>query len=201
VSDTTLQQLLREVRACRVCQEAMGHEARPVIRAGSPKARIVLIGQAPGTKVHTSGVPWDDVSGDNLRRWLGVEKEVFYDETRFALVPMGFCFPGQKTVKGRKQDLPPRPECAPLWHERVLAELPRVELIVLTGAYAIGKYLQTQKKQTLTQTVQRWKEYGPRYFPIPHPSPRNRLWLRKNPWFEEEVVPTLRSRVKKMMGR
>ncbi|MFG0256602.1 MAG: uracil-DNA glycosylase family protein [Phycisphaerales bacterium JB043] len=196
-----MKQLIEEIRECRVCAEHLEHEPRPVIHAGSTKATIAIVGQAPGTKVHASGVAWNDVSGDNLRGWLGVDKETFYDERVFALVPMGFCFPGQKTVKGRKQDLGPRPECAPLWHERVFKKLKNVELVVLAGRYAIEHYLDVPRGQTLTETVREWKSHGPRFFPTPHPSPRNRLWMAKNPWFEKRVVPALRRAVTRSLAR
>ncbi|MHC4976431.1 MAG: uracil-DNA glycosylase family protein [Planctomycetota bacterium] len=196
----SLEQLIGEIRECRVCEEAIGFEPRPVIHAGSSEARIAIVGQAPGTRVHASGVAWDDPSGDNLRAWLGVDRETFYDESIFALVPMGFCFPGQKGGTGKKQDLAPRPECAPLWHERVFEKLKNVEFVVLAGRYAIEHYLDVPKGQTLTSTVKEWKKHGPRYFPTPHPSPRNRLWMKKNPWFEERVLPSLRRRVKKILG-
>ena len=165
---------------------------RPVVRA-SASARLLIIGQAPGTRVHASGTPWDDPSGDRLRDWLGMDREQFYDESRLAIVPMGFCYPG----KGKSGDLPPRPECAPLWHEAILARMPSIELVLLVGGYAQIHYL-GKSSETLTQRVQRWRDFGPRYIPIPHPSPRNTLWLKRNPWFEEEVVPELRRRVQQL---
>jgi uracil-DNA glycosylase len=156
---------------------------------------MAIVGQAPGTRVHASGVPWDDASGKRLRQWLALDTEQFYDESRIAIVPMGFCYPG----KGKSGDLPPSPECAPLWHDRLFAQMPQVELVLLVGSYAQKHYLE-QSRETLTQRVQRWSDFGPRYFPMPHPSPRNTLWLRRNPWFELEVVPALRERLLQLWG-
>jgi uracil-DNA glycosylase len=151
---------------------------------------LLIVGQAPGTKVHESGIPWNDPSGDRLRDWLELSPERFYDETDIAIVPMGFCYPG----KGKSGDLPPRPECAPLWHDALLQRMPRLELTLLVGSYAQDYYL-GKSGDTLTDRVRRYREFGPRFFPLPHPSPRNTLWLRRNPWFEEEVVPALRERL------
>lgn len=153
-----------------------------------PESKIVIIGQAPGRKVHNSGIPWDDASGDNLRRWLGVDKATFYDPKVFAILPMGFCFPGT----GKSGDLPPRPECAPLWHERVLAEMHSVRKTLLIGQYAQAQYLGDRRGKTLTETVRNWRDYLPEFLPLPHPSPRNNIWMKKNPWFAEEVLPELR---------
>lgn len=188
-SDIALQDLLREVRGCRHCEPALPLGANPVLRAAG-SARLLIVGQAPGTKVHASGVPWNDPSGDRLRQWLDMDRDAFYDASRIAIVPMGFCYPG----RGRSGDLPPRPECAPLWHERILAHLPRVELVLLVGSYAQQHYL-GKSRETLTERVRRWRDFGPRFVPLPHPSPRNTLWLKRNAWFEAEVVPTLRRRV------
>jgi uracil-DNA glycosylase len=149
-----------------------------------------VIGQAPGTKVHASGVPWHDDSGERLRGWLGVDEETFYGPT-FAIVPMGFCYPGRKG----SGDAPPRPECAPLWHEPLLAAMPRLDLILLIGMYAQKRYLGRSRKRTLTDTVRASAEYAPRLLPLPHPSWRVRMWMGKNPWFEEEILPDLRARV------
>ena len=182
--------LLEEIRACRHCAHNLPHEPRPVVRA-SVSCRIVLIGQAPGTRVHRTGIPWNDPSGDLLRVWMNVDRETFYDDTRIALVPMGFCYPG----KGRSGDLPPRPECAPLWHTRIISRMPDVRLIVLIGQYAQRHYLGTRRGRTLAATVKDFESHLPEYLPLPHPSPRNRLWLRKNPWFEQTVVPRFRELV------
>jgi len=191
----SLTSLLREIRACTLCAEHLPLGPRPVLAAHAG-ARVLIIGQAPGRRVHASGVPWDDPSGDRLREWLGVERDVFYDARSVALVPMGFCYPGT----GRSGDLPPRPECAATWHEPVLSRLPRVRLVVLLSRYAHEAYLGDRCKGSLTDTVRAWKEYGPRHFPLPHPSPRNNLWLRKNPWFERGVVPDLKKRVRKALA-
>ncbi len=190
-----LEDLLAEVRACRVCAGALPHEPRPVLRAGS-SARVLIIGQAPGNLVHQTGIPWNDPSGDRLRAWLAVDREVFYDAQRIAIVPMGFCYPG--TEKGA--DLPPRPECAPLWHERLLAQLPAVELTLLIGGYAQARYLGRRRSKSLTETVRTWRDHlADGYLALPHPSWRNTAWLKKNPWFEAEVVPELRRRVARLL--
>ncbi len=163
-----------------------------MVRAADPAARILIVGQAPGTKVHASGVPWDDASGKRLRDWLGVTSDAFYDESKFAIVPMGFCYPGR--VKGG--DNPPRPECAPLWHEAIRKTLPRIELTLLIGQYAHAYYLKDRRKATLGETVQAWRDYEPSGFiPLVHPSPRNQIWLKRNSWFEREVIPHVRERV------
>ena len=190
----TLSKLLQEIRACTVCQKHLSHPVRPVLRA-SATAKILVIGQAPGTKVHASGVPWNDPSGVRLRQWMGVDEETFYDERRIAIVPMGFCYPG----KGKSGDLPPRPECAPLWHERLRQEMPKLKLFLLIGQYAQAFYLPNRKK-TLTETVKAYKEYSPPYFVLPHPSPRNLMWFRRNPWFEENVLPNLKQSVAKLLS-
>jgi uracil-DNA glycosylase len=179
--------LLRDISKCILCAAHLPHGPRPVL-AASAKSRVVIIGQAPGRKVHKFGVPWQDLSGDTLRAWLGVDAETFYDTGKFALVPMGFCYPGS----GKTGDLPPRPECAPLWHERLLARMKDVKLILLIRQYSQARYLGSKAGDTLTETVRRHREFLPRYLPLPHPSPRNRIWLRRNPWFETEVVPDLR---------
>ncbi len=186
-----LDALLREVRGCRVCAAELPFGPRPVLRAAA-SARLLLIGQAPGTKVHASGRPWTDASGDRLREWLDLDSERFYDETRVAIVPMGFCYPGVLPGGG---DRPPRPECAPLWHPRVMAALPRVALTVLIGQYAHSWYLGDRKRRTLTETVAAWRDYLPRFFAIPHPSWRTRGWQARNPWFDAELLPELRRRV------
>lgn len=191
----SLIRLLEQVRNCRLCAEHLPLGPRPVVR-GLPSARLMIIGQAPGTKVHASGIPWDDASGKRLRDWLQMDKEVFYDESRVAIMPMGFCYPG----KGRSGDLPPRPECAPQWHAALMSELPQLSLVLLIGQYAQRYYL-PQKPASLTETVQQWREVGPRYFPLPHPSPRNQLWLKRNAWFESEVLPALRARVNDCLQR
>ncbi len=187
--DMPLRDLLREIRSCRHCADFLPLGPRPVLRA-SPTARLLIVGQAPGTRVHASGVPWDDPSGDRLRQWLCLAPQQFYDESHVAIVPMGFCYPG----RGKSGDLPPPPDCAPLWHARLLKHMPQVELVLLVGSYAQNHYL-GRSAATLTERVRRWSDFGPRYFPLPHPSPRNTLWLRRNPWFEHEVLPALRERL------
>ncbi len=190
-----LDSLLSEIRACRLCAEHLPLGPRPIIRAAA-SARLLIVGQAPGTKVHESGIPWDDASGERLRQWLGMAPEVFYDETRVAIVPMGFCYPGRAAKGG---DNPPRPECAPEWHSKVLALLPNLELTLLVGRYAHKHYLGAGAKRTVTETVKAWREYQPRFLPTPHPSWRATHWLRKNPWFEAEVVPEMQKRVRRLV--
>ncbi len=192
----SLTQLLDEARACTLCEPELPLGARPIIRA-STSARLLIIGQAPGTKVHESGVPWDDPSGERLRAWLGLDKEAFYDETRVALLPMGFCYPGRQDKGG---DNPPRPECAPRWHSPLLAAMPRVELTLLVGAYAQAHYLGKRRARTMTETVARWRDYGPTYLPTPHPSWRAGIWLKKNAFFERDVVPELQRRTRRLVG-
>ncbi|WP_443111474.1 uracil-DNA glycosylase family protein [Burkholderia sp. FERM BP-3421] len=190
LSPASLAALLTEIRACTVCAPSLPHGPRPVVRA-HPRARILIVGQAPGARVHASGVPWDDASGERLRRWLGVDRDTFYDETRFALVPMGFCYPG----RGPSGDLPPRPECAPLWMARLLRELPAIELTLLIGQYAQRHFLAPEQAKSVTGTVRAWSTLGPACLPLPHPSPRNQAWFKRHPWFADEVVPALRARV------
>lgn len=192
MSKSKLDNLLKEVRACRVCEGELLLGPRPVLRANR-SAQILIIGQAPGTKVHASGIPWNDPSGDRLRDWMQIDHELFYDENHIAIIPMGFCYPG----KGKSGDLPPRKECAELWHEKLLAGLPNLQLRLLIGKYAQDYYLGT-KGQSLTQTVQNWNDYLPDYFPLPHPSPRNIRWFKLNPWFESEVIPSLRNKLNKI---
>lgn len=186
----SLNTLLRDIRACTVCAPVLPHAPRPVVVA-SADSRILIIGQAPGARVHASGIPWSDASGARLRNWLEVSDEAFYDASKFALVPMGFCFPG----RGASGDLPPRPECAALWHRTLLAELREVRLTLLIGQYAQRFGLGDASGPTLTDTLRRWRDYGPSVIPLPHPSPRNIAWFKRNPWFEADVLPTLRERV------
>ena len=183
---------LREIRACTVCARELPLGPRPVVR-GAVAARIMIISQAPGTRVHETGLSFNDRSGDVLRSWLGIDRDIFYDESRVAIVAMGFCYPGRAANGG---DLPPRRECAPLWHARLLPLFPAIQLNLLVGSYAIDYYLRESRKQTMTETVRAWREYGPRYFPLPHPSWRNVLWMRQNKWYEAEVLPDLRARVR-----
>ncbi|WP_040252690.1 uracil-DNA glycosylase family protein [Psychroserpens mesophilus] len=189
-----MEALLHNIRQCQICKQYLPLGPRPVATA-HPESKIVIIGQAPGTKVHASGIPWDDASGKQLRKWLNVSEEEFYDETKFAIVPMGFCYPG----KGKSGDLPPRPECAPQWHQPLFNEMNHVELVILIGMYAQKYYLKERAKRTLTETVANYKTYLPDHFVLPHPSPRNRFWLTKNPWFDKEVLPELKKMVQNVI--
>jgi uracil-DNA glycosylase len=191
----TLEELLVNIRACRHCEAYLPLGPNPVLRAAS-SAKILIIGQAPGTKVHASGIPWDDQSGKRLRSWLGLTSEVFYDETKIAIIPMGFCYPG----KGTSGDLPPRPECAEKWHTSLQQYLPNLELTLLIGQYAQRYYLGKKLKNNLTETVKNWQEYLPEFMPLPHPSPRNIFWLKRNEWFEKEAVPELQQLVKSILA-
>jgi len=184
---------LREIRACRLCAAALAHEPRPVLQA-DVRARVLVAGQAPGRKVHASGLPFDDVSGDRLREWMGVDRAAFYDPECFAIVPMGFCYPGT----GSAGDLPPRPECAPAWRDGLMRLLPRIELTLAIGGYAHAYHLPSPRR-SVTETVAAWRDTWPAVVPMPHPSPRNQLWLRRNPWFVEEVVPRARERIHRLL--
>jgi uracil-DNA glycosylase family 4 len=186
----SLDRLLADVRSCRACEATLPHGPRPVLQAGKD-ARVLIVGQAPGSKVHASGIPFDDASGKKLRSWLGVESAEFYNPAQFAIIPMGYCYPG----RGKGGDMPPRPECAELWLDKLLQQLPNIELIVLIGLHAQKHFLGKARKASLTETVRAWREYGPTYFPVPHPSPRNTPWFQHNPWFENELVPVLRARI------
>ena len=187
----SLAAVAREARACDVCAEHLPFAPRPVFRVGKT-ARILIVGQAPGRLVHETGIPWNDPSGEVLRAWLALDRDAFYDTSRIAIVPTGLCYPG--TVDGA--DLPPCRECAPLWQPRFRAALPNIRLTLLVGSYAQAFYLGAFRKQTLTDTVRAYRDYLPDYFPLPHPSWRNLLWRRRNPWFERDVIPALRRRVK-----
>lgn len=193
--DSTLTDLMARIRACRLCLEQLPCGPRPVFQA-STKSRLLIVGQAPGRRVHETGIPFNDPSGDRLREWLGLNREQFYDANEIALVPMGFCYPGT----GRSGDLPPRPECAQTWRSSFLAQLRSVSLTLAIGQYAIAWHLGPRAKSTLTATVQAWREYGPNLWPLPHPSPRNNLWLKRNPWFEQELLPTLREHIARALG-
>jgi uracil-DNA glycosylase len=196
VAGETLDELLAEVRVCAACADTLPLGPRPVLRAGT-NARLLIVGQAPGTKVHESGIPWNDPSGERLRDWLALDRETFYDESRVAIVPMAFCYPGRHARGG---DLPPRPECAPLWHQRISELLPSIELTLLVGQYAQAYYLGKRRGRTLTETVRAWRDYAPGTLPTPHPSWRVNGWLKKNPWFEAELVPELRRRARALVG-
>src|SRR4051812_31365715 len=187
---SSLDDLLAAVRQCRACAKQLPLGPRPVLRA-APSARLLVVGQAPGLRVHRSGIPWDDASGKTLRAWMGIGAEEFYDESRIAIIPIGYCYPG----KGNSGDLPPRKECAQLWLAHLLAKLPDIQLTLLIGLHAQRRFLGARRKATLTQTVDAWREYQPAYLPLPHPSARNTPWFKRNPWFETELLPALRERV------
>jgi uracil-DNA glycosylase len=189
-----MKDLLREIRNCKECEKHLPNPPRPILRA-SVNSQILIVGQAPGRRVQESGIPWDDPSGDTLREWLGLTKASFYDESNVAIMPTGFCYPG----KGPSGDLPPRPECAPLWHPPLLKAMKKIRLTLLIGTYAQAYYLKQDAKPTLTETVRSFREYLPSYFPLPHPSPRNRIWLRRNPWFEDEIVANLQHLVTRIL--
>ncbi len=191
-AETDLPDLLAEVRACRHCEAYLPLGPRPVLRA-QVSARLLLIGQAPGTRVHATGIPWNDASGDRLREWMGIDRQTFYDDTRIAIVPMGLCYPGRNTAGG---DAPPRPECAPLWHGRIMAMLPNLRLVLLVGRYAQLRYLKRERRASMTDTVREWRRFLPNRLPLPHPSWRTLAWQRKNPWFDRELLPELRRRVR-----
>ena len=180
----TLDVLLDAVRACRQCEQHLPLGPRPVLRA-STTAGILIVGQAPGARVHATGIPWDDPSGDRLRTWLGIDKGTFYDESRIAIIPMGYCYPG----RGKGGDLPPRRECAELWLDQLLAQLPQIELTLLIGQYAQRHFLGNGRKKSLTETIQAWQDYGPQFFPLPHPSPRNTPWLSRIPGSKRRYCP------------
>ncbi len=191
----SLTQLLAEVRSCTICAQHLPHGPRPVVQI-HPNARVLIAGQAPGRKVHESGVPFDDASGDRLREWMGIDRERFYDPKTLAILPMGFCYPGT----GKSGDLPPRPECAPAWRQALLDRLPRLGLTLVVGQYAITDHF-GKSSSTLTERVRAWRDAGPNVIPLPHPSPRNNIWLKRNPWFTDELVPELRRRVVAAMCR
>ena len=191
----SLAKLLAEVRQCDLCAANLPLGPRPTL-AAAPQSRILIIGQAPGTRVHATGIPWNDPSGRRLRGWLGVEAADFYDASKFAIIPMGFCYPGRLPRGG---DAPPRPECAPAWHARFLAALPGIALTVLIGMYAQAYYLK-DRRRTLTETVGAWRQFGPEIMPTPHPSWRTTAWQKNNPWFEAELLPELKRRVVALIG-
>ena len=200
--DDALERLTAEIRACRICRDAprdrpLPHEPRPVL-VPSSSARILIASQAPGTKVHVTGIPFNDASGERLRDWLAVDREAFYDPSQFAIVPMGFCFPGQDSKGG---DLPPRRECAPTWRSRVMSLMPQIELVLTIGLYAQSWHLGAARRGTLTETVRNWQALFaaptmPKVLALPHPSWRNTGWLKRNPWFEAELLPVLRKEVR-----
>ncbi len=190
-----MDKLLLEIKNCKICEKILPLGPRPIVAAHS-KSKIIIIGQAPGSIVHKTGIPWDDKSGENLRRWMGIDTTIFYDPKKIALIPMGFCYPG----RGKSGDNPPTKECAPKWHDELIKKIEKPELILLIGKYAQDHYLLETSKKTLTETVKYYKEYLPKYFVLPHPSPRNNIWQAKNEWFKAEVLPALKSRVEQILS-
>jgi len=188
--------LVSKINKCTICAEHLAHGPRPIVQLGT-KASVLIAGQAPGRIVHDTGIPFDDLSGVRLRDWMGISKDTFYDKNKIAILPMGFCFPGT----GKSGDLPPRPECAPKWRQQALDNLPNIQLIIVIGMYAMDWHLGDQKKRTLTETVKEWKSFSPGVIPLPHPSPRNNIWLSKNLWFEKEVIPALKRKVKSSLKK
>lgn len=188
-----LEELLVQVQGCRICEAYLPHGVRPVVQAGT-EARVLIAGQAPGRRVHESGIPFEDPSGDRLREWMGVDRDTFYDPSKVAILPMGFCYPGT----GKSGDLPPRSECAPAWREALLSQLPKVELTIVLGQYA-QKYHLADAPKSVTEAVGAWQRYWPAQVPLPHPSPRNQGWFKRNPWFESDVLPILRDRIRELL--
>ena len=195
MSAENLTSLLKAVRACTACAAHLPHGPRPIVQAGA-SARLLIVGQAPGTRVHASGIPWDDASGERLRDWMGIDKTTFYDPDQVAIIPMGYCYPG----KGLSGDLPPRRECAELWLDRLLASLPSIELTLLIGQYAQRHFLGRAAAGGVGQTVASHAQFAPAVIPLPHPSPRNVAWFLRNPWFEAELLPNLRRQVSKVLA-
>lgn len=190
-----INQLKSAIKKCQICASSFSHSPNPVF-GFNQQSRIIIIGQAPGSKVHRSGIPWQDKSGENLRSWMDVSEEQFYDESNFAILPMGFCYPG----KGKSGDLPPRKECAPQWHSEIFSHLENIQLTLLIGQYAQKYYLKDKVGKNLTASVQNFRNYLPQYFVLPHPSPRNNIWQKKNPWFSNEVIPELQLLVNKILS-
>jgi len=188
--------LLAEIRSCTVCAPFLSFGPRPVVQL-SPQAKILILSQAPGKKVHESGIPFTDASGKRLREWMGIDRNIFYDKEKIAILPMGLCYPG----KGKTGDLPPRRECAGTWHASILKHLLNVHLTLVVGRFAQHYYLPQSKRSTLTDTIRCWRSFRPEIIPLPHPSPRNTLWLRRNPWFAEEVLPSLRQSVEEILSK
>ena len=192
----TLEGLLVEVRKCRACEPHLPLGPRPVLQVGEAE-RVLIVGQAPGVRVHASGTPWDDPSGERLRKWMDLDATRFYDESKIAIIPMGYCYPG----RGNGGDLPPRRECARLWLDHLLTKLPRVELTLLIGLHAQRHFLGNHRKPSLTGTVKAWREFAPEYLPLPHRSARNTPWFQRNPWFEHELLPVLREQIEWLSGQ
>ena len=194
MNHSNLKSLIKQVSGCTLCQAHLPHGIKPVLQI-HPEARILIAGQAPGKKVHESGIPFDDASGKRLREWMGIDWEDFYNPQKIAILPMGFCYPG----KGKSGDLPPRKECAPAWRDLLLNHLPEIKLTLAVGKYAQSYHLQNSKRETLTETVKSWKKYYPQLIPLPHPSPRNAIWISKHPWFEKELLPLLKARTSQVL--
>ena len=190
-----MEKLINEIQNCNLCKNHLALGPRPIFTV-HPKSKIIIIGQAPGSVVHNTGIPWNDISGKNLRSWMGINNKEFYDSQKIAILPMGFCYPG----KGKSGDLPPRKECAPLWHDILFNKLEEVELILLIGKYAQDYYLKSKVKKTVTETDKNVKEYLPKYFVLPHTSPRNNIWQAKNKWFTRLVIPELQKEIKQILG-
>lgn len=188
-----LDTLLTQIRACNLCSD-LPCGPRPVLQV-SKQARILIVGQAPGRRVHETGIPFNDPSGDRLRDWMGIDKDLFYDDKKIAILPMGFCYPGT----GKSGDLPPRPLCAASWRKTLLAQMPNIELTLVIGQYAQDWHLKASQKENLTETVRAWRDYWPTHLPLPHPSPRNNIWLKKNPWFAEDILPILKKKVAELV--
>lgn len=191
-----MKKLLAEIKACRICEAFLPYRPKPILSV-SNHSKIIIIGQAPGQKAHDSGIPWNDQSGDNLRTWMGVSREQFYDTSLFGIMPMGFCYPG----KGKSGDLPPRPECAPAWHAPLLHSMKQAELTILIGQYAQQFYLQDRSYASVTENVKNYADFLPGFLPLVHPSPRNKIWMKKNPWFETEVLPILKQQVAALLKK
>jgi uracil-DNA glycosylase family 4 len=189
-----MKDLIHQITNCSICAQDLVLGPRPIFKV-SQNSRIVIIGQAPGRIVHETGIPWNDKSGENLMNWMGISSDVFYDSEKVAIIPMGFCYPG----KGKTGDLPPRKECAPLWHNSLLENISNPALVILIGKYAQDYYLNTSTKRNLTETVKNFSEYLPQYFVLPHPSPRNNIWMKKNPWFKEDVLPEFQTQIQKAL--
>ena len=189
-----LETLINEVRNCKICAEHLPFPPKPIFRV-SPTAVLLIVGQAPGIRVYKTGIPWNDPSGDRLRKWLNLDRDLFYDVRKIAIIPTAMCYPG----KGARGDLPPRPECAPLWHPQFRKYMPNLKMTLLVGSHAQAFYLKGRLKKTMAETVKSYKEYLPEFFPLPHPSPRNMLWFKQNKWLETEVIPALREIVSDLL--